>query len=226
MNTIISSVKYLYLYAQVQLFDDNDYILERLIADGDPKSIMQFLERNVNAFARSCALRPECYDKVLTWSVRHGHIEIVNVLLERGIKITHRNEDTLLHSVRNNQIEMVATLSKSSTQSLLDYALEVAVDMNNLKIVTVLLEQGANACAYKDHTLFMSVHRGYNEIVAALLEYGASVYAGDKMMLKKLSERFDERMADAILPYCNAKDYKYFPSYYIKDKIIPTKGAN
>lgn len=37
--------------------------------------------------------------------------------------------------------------------------------------------------------------------------------------------QMDEPLVDLILQYCSNDDYKFFPSDYVRDKIMPTKNA-
>lgn len=46
------------------------------------------------------------------------------------------------------------------------------------------------------------------------------------MLLKELQKKFDERVADILLPYCDIDDWEYFPIDYIRKKIVPTKNAS
>lgn len=62
--------------------------------------------------------------------------------------------------------------------------------------------------------------------IAMLLESGANIYGNDNEILKKIQQRFVEEIADVVLQYYCEDDYHYFPSDYIRTKIVPTKGAN
>lgn len=248
MQGMIRYVVNIYLNVRVRIYDNNWHILKRLIEGGNAKAIEQFLECNIDAHTRSHAHNPAYYDDVLRWSAHNEHIEIVNMLLERGVKVARCNNDALLHSIRNNHLEIVIALLKSSDQSSLNCALMTAAIKNNLEIVTVLLEHGADVRTFIENPLFASTHGylidnvnvsacdnrflnrafvfGHHEMIAKLLEHGLNIYTDDAMLLKALKRRFSERMADVMLPYCSVEDYQYFPDWYIKSKIVPTKGSN
>lgn len=86
-------------------------------------------------------------------------------------------------------------------------------------------EHGANARAHEDRAVRLCIVHRNNEIMRVLLENGADVYCSNKYVLNHLQIFFDEKMADAVLPYCDARDYEYFPDEYIKRCVVPTKSA-
>lgn len=137
----------------------------------------------------------------LRWSAKKGHLNIVTALLERGADV-------------NAGAGAVFT------------ALEFAARHNHLDVVIALLEAGADAHVDDDCTLRYACNRKHWRIVEKLLEHGTNIYRGDNMILKDLREKFDEQLADIILPYCAPDDYEYFPPDYICANVIATKSAN
>lgn len=187
MNTMIRYASNFY----VRLFDNNVQTLECLVADGDAKSIVQFLERDVDAHAhaRTHAYAPTYYDTVLIWSARNGHIEIVNMLLERGIRITSNNSSALNCSAKNNHLEIVLALLKIDTERYcLGYALMLAAKEGHVDIVTTLLEHGANVRAGDNESLYVSIRGNHLAVVTVLLEWGAE--APDHYSMGMCQNRF------------------------------------
>lgn len=97
-----------------------------------------------------------------------------------------------------------------------DHAVQWYAYNDRLDMMVKLLENSANVHANDDSALRWSAGYGYLNIVKKLLEHGANIYCDNKIILKQLHTKFDERTADAILPYCGANNYKYFPEDYIR----------
>lgn len=74
-----------------------------------------------------------------------------------------------------------------------------------------MLKDGAAVNFQGDYALCCGVLNNHTEIVQLLLEHSADVHANNKELLRGFKTRFDERMADLIIRYCNAEDYHYFP---------------
>lgn len=87
----------------------------------------------------------------------------------------------------------------------------------------------------------------YLKVVAVLLEHGADVYVNNGFILKRICNNIDDDvdaddddadapeqpykefykdLADVLLPYCQSDAYCYFPSSYIKENVVATKGSN
>lgn len=138
-------------------------------------------------------------DYVWRMSIDHGHLRMISVLLEYGADV-HADDD---------------------------YAWYESVRQGNLEIVSLLLTHGVNVCANNNYALRISIVLNRLKIVEKLLEHGADIYFDDAVTLKNLQTvcGFNEGVANLILPYCECKDYHYFPVTYIERKVIPMKSA-
>lgn len=134
------------------------------------------------------------YDMALRLSAKKGHVEIVIKLLEYGADI----------------------------HTIFDEALRLGVYYNWAEIVEVLLKNGA----YAHTALLTAIDCNNLNMVAILLEYGADICCNNEQILKSLQQNFNEEFASVILPYCCQDTYHYFPVDYIERNIVPTKSAN
>lgn len=90
-------------------------------------------------------------------------------------------------------------------------------------MVTTLLEFGADIHANDDHILRLCVEGRRIEEIKKLLEHGANLYCANNQILKDLQKNFNKTIADAILPYCDADDYEYFPVIILKRELFQQK---
>lgn len=171
-------------------------------------------------------------DNVALSNIMNEALDIVTKLLERGANVHANIDHALRFSAKNGYLDIVTKLLEygadvhagENTGTL--SALEQSVQHNHLDITIELLKRGANVRADDDYVLWLGVRFNRSEVVTILLENGASVYGRNKQILTHIQRHFDERTANAVLPYCEVSDYKYFPEAYIRAKIIPTKNPN
>lgn len=199
--------------ATILMTDDDIRELHYSIRVGDPKCVTRLLQRGVD-------LNTKC-PNILSTAAKYNHAEIVTLLLEHKVGI--QDNHALRWATRNGDARMVAELLQHGCCD--DEALLAAVNKQQLKIVVMLLEHGANVCHYENAALRMSVRKGNAIIVAKLLEYGGDIHARDDEILKYLEENFDEELARTMLPYCDSNDYHYFPDYYILTNVVSIKSA-
>lgn len=130
--------------------------------------------------------------------------------------------------VKEDNLKAVTKLLKNGVNVHMhnDFALRYGAASNRLEIVNKLLEYGANVHARDDAALRRAISCGNFLIVSALLENGANLYCRNKLILQNFKKNFNEELARVLLPYCNSDDYIYFPSEYIRTRIVPTKSAN
>lgn len=96
---------------------------------------------------------------------------------------------------------------------------------NNLSGVNAALKCKADVHIYDDLALRFSIKHYYTNIAKRLLDKGADIHGGDNEILKNLQKHFQKRIADVIFEYCNDCDYQYFPTDYVKSKIVTIKNA-
>lgn len=137
------------------------------------------------------------HDYALRHSAIRGHSSVVTKLLECGADV-HANDDEALRCCASNG-------NGNGNGNL---------------------ECGANMHARDDEALRHSASNNHLLIVNKLLENGANLYSNDASILTKLRNNFNDKLANVILPYCTSDDYHFFPDYYIREKVIPTKSAN
>lgn len=184
-------------------------------------------------------------DTPLVISVAHKNLEIMTLLLKNGANINAVTHFSILLSNGGTGRPYVCHASALSCAAnngdanivriLLEYDVNAKVEDQTAllfsahrgytEIVTMLLENGANVHHDDDIALQHSVNCKHIETVAVLLEYGADIHCNDNIILKNLNNNFNEALADALLPYCEEKDYHYFPEEYIRKKFVPTKNA-
>lgn len=110
-----------------------------------------------------------------------------------------------------------------------NHALRSAAYFGRYDAVKILLKYGAHVWANDNEALTSCIKKAVGNpqrffaIVTLLLEHGATITTA---ALTYLEKNFCENLADALLPYCKEAEYSFFPTCYIKAKIIPTKNAN
>lgn len=87
---------------------------------------------------------------------KHGHLEIVKYLVEKGVDI------------------------HDDTEALLFYA----ADNGHLEIVKYLVEKGADIHVYEDEAFRWASRNGYYDIVKYLVEYGVDIHVQNDFALK------------------------------------------
>lgn len=160
----------------------------------------------------------------LWWSALKGYTEIVNALLT--CQVTWYDQNAALQpAADNDHLETVRALLKHGINANADYALENACTSGNLCMVKELLKHGARSRGTNYASLLSSIHHKHYDVTKLLLESDASLYYEDNKILVDLQNKFDERVADLIFPYCCEEDYKYFPRAYLDAKSTQTKNA-
>ena len=125
-------------------------------------------------------------NKELIWAASHGHIEVVELLLDRGANIHVNNDDALIWAARNGHIEVVKLLldSGADIQAKYDKALIYASNNDNIEVVKLLLDRGVGINAVKNYALKWAANKGHIEIVKFLLDSGADIHADNEYALK------------------------------------------
>lgn len=201
---------------------NSDYALRWSATRGHLDMVAKLLEYNANLHAYD--------DSALQLSAQNGHLCVVSLLLERDANLHAADDHALRWSARNNHLDVVMLLlergANVSTNVRGHYsALEFSAKHNRLDVVTELLKWNADVHADNDNALRLSITHDNYKMTEKLLENGANIRCHNKCILKQLQAKFDEELASVILPYCGAADYEYFPEWYIKAKIVPTKNA-
>ena len=146
------------------------------------------------------------YIPILSWAIERGYVEIVKLLIERGIDINAKTNDE-------------AT------------PLDIAFDKDYTEIVKLLLEKGADANAKNKNgetLLHRAVGEGHLVVVKLLLEKGADIHAKDSSDSTPLHMRVGRRMRESIVfgaPLHAVKEYKE-EEYMEVVKLLLEKGAN
>lgn len=155
--------------------------------------------------------------------------ELTKVVLMNNEEIAkmHVNNIDLSASVHTNNLEgVIRSLENGANVRMhCEHPMQLSVSYGYRKITAKLLEYGADIHYNDDCMLRRSVNMRNLKMVAMLLEYGANVHCNNQIILKGLSDHFDEPIADIILPYCGSDVYHYFPNWYIVKNIVPTKSA-
>lgn len=238
------------IYSRFTKLYNND-LLQHLMDNGDTQSILQLLNDNTKPKYYDTVLKwavreghVEIVDALiknglkitydnkagLIDSVKNNHLEMVVALLKSGVDIGILNYSLVL-SAKQGYIEIVTVLLEHGANPcvLNNEPLFKSVQNGHLEVVTVLLEYGAtcnvDASEQVDRILWHAYMFDHHEIVAKLLEHGGNMRANKSIILNTLQDKFNERMADVILPYCNAEEYHYFPTWYIRGSVVPTKSA-
>lgn len=188
----------------------------------DLKTVTALLENGVNVHIYD--------DYALRRSAERGRLDLVLKLLEYGADLHALNDYALRHSAKNGHADIVAALlergANINPSTGVTSALKYSAWYNRPSMVTKLLEFGADVHVEDDAALRVSYeHRNLN-VMTILLEHGANIYRANKIILEHLRINFDKEMADIVLPYCEPRDYEYFPNYYIREKIATIKSAN
>lgn len=92
-------------------------------------------------------------------------------------------EELVYRVINKGYVELLKTLLNSKhLNKLLIYAVERA-NFNQLNIVELLLNEGANISAYNDQALMLAASRGHIELVELLLNRGANINAANNQVL-------------------------------------------
>lgn len=110
-----------------------------------------------------------------------------------------------------------------------DAALQIAAWIGHTKNCKILPKHNADVHTDDGFALRTSALHHHTKIFKMLLENNACIHDNNDEILKgfqiNVQEIFKTNIADVALQYCDIDDYKYFPSWYIKTKIVPTKNA-
>ena len=177
---VIMSFKYIpasYRYASAML---NIRLLKAARA-GNNKTVNKMLNIGVNIHVSEYG-----YLDALAEAAENGHLDTVNLLLERGTW-KQKNIDSAIHKAqKNNHTEIVkrlleASATKDSKKEVDPQLLVNAAQDGNVETVKMLLAAGVDVNArdkyYKQTALYEAVVSGSPETVFALLSAGADVNA-------------------------------------------------
>ena len=149
-------------------------------------------------------------DWALRWACRHGHPEVVKLLLEAGADV-HADEYALRLASIGGHTEVVKLLHEAGADAHADddYALRCASCNGHTEVVKVLLEAGDDVHACDDHALRWASSNGHTEVVKLLLEAGADVHACDDHALQWASSNGHTETVKLLEKYIdNQKTHK------------------
>jgi ankyrin repeat protein len=94
------------------------------------------------------------------------------------------------------EIEMIKVMLENGADihAFKDFALQLASENGRLKVIKFLLENGADIHAYKDFSLQCAVSNGDLKTTKFLLENGANIHAMDDCVIKSAVENNDLKM--------------------------------
>lgn len=206
--------------AEVQKLDQKEVDFKekaqllKAVETGDADKLTEILK------ARSINLNLE-YDNgetLLTMAIKHDHLAVRNILLERGALVEKANfnqETPLMVAVINNRL--------NSVKVLLDRG--VALDTRDAMGETALHKA---IKLQSDETLKASVRRSYEDLVILLIKSGASIeistYREQKNAFKLLETYPNERLVEFIK---NIMDVEYgSPDIAVYRRVVMSGDTN
>ena len=111
----------------------------------------------------------------LRLSAKHGDIEVVRLLLDRGADIHAKDDEALRWSAFYGHVEVVRLLLDrgADIHAGVDASLQWSAENGHVEVVRLLLDRGADIHADNDYALQMSARYGHVEVVRLLLDRGA-----------------------------------------------------
>lgn len=90
-------------------------------------------------------INPKLLDSVIIWASCYGNLEIVKYLVEKGVDIHHRDDESIIEASRHGHLEVVKYLVENGADINANdnAALYMAYD-EHLEIVKFLIEKGAD----------------------------------------------------------------------------------
>ena len=118
-------------------------------------------------------------DKALMFGIKNEDIEVVKLAIAHDADIRLRNYEPFKDSVTrsNNEITIFLTniLLRSATQKEKDMILCYGAAYNNLQVVKLAVESGADINIYKSEPLRNTIKYGYTDVANYLKEKGAKI---------------------------------------------------
>jgi len=129
-----------------------------------------------------------------------GNLEMVDLLLNKGVDIYCRNCLALVQASGNGKVNLVKLLLEKMGKKIItlshesnnehsstnfDLAMISAVSNNHNSIVQLLLEKGADPSVNNSEVLIVCAEQGNSEMVKLFLQYGADPNILDGIIIKK-----------------------------------------
>jgi ankyrin repeat protein len=117
-------------------------------------------------------------DEALTEAAEHGHVEIVEVLLDAGANISYYHCEALRWASAHGNIQTVRLLvDRGADLSINDcQSLHWAAQDGHLDVVEFLLKRGADVSSKDNEAIYLGVKEGQLDTVKLLLKHGASLF--------------------------------------------------
>jgi len=138
--------------------------------EGDLENVMKLLDTDTIIDGKEMAL---------SCASRRGHTKIVEMLLETGADVHHRDDGALAWASSRGHIGIVKLLLEAGADihAKDDWSLRGASSYGHPRVVEILLEYGANVHADDNYSIneasSLIAGDGIVEIVELLLDYGA-----------------------------------------------------
>ena len=136
-------------------------------------------------------IQKDTNDSCCNLAAKHGHLEVVRLLIEKGADATAEDKDkkTPLHfAAANGHLEVVRLLIEKGADATAEdedkkTPMHLAAFNGHVEVVRLLIEKGADATAEdkdKKIPLHLAAENGHLEVVRLLIEKGADATAEDK----------------------------------------------
>ncbi len=190
--------------------DDNLVRLLLQIFDEVPRNSIVFAVESGNIISVELLLKArvdlqQYGHKALIKAVKKGYAEIAGLLIEAGVDANGKTGkgEPLRIAVLNNDIKLVELLLEkgADVQICNNYPLRIAVSTNNIGMTKLLLEKGANIHVNADFPLRYAIENEYEETVKVLLEYGADVHGKIIPQLRKAAIKGCIEIVKLLLEY-------------------------
>ena len=139
-------------------------------------SLKHILDNNyfnvIDFLVDNTVLNSNNIQSIFQWASTNGYIDIVKKIIDKKIyfDIHFQNDIVLRKAAENGHIKMVRLLVEQGADihSVDDYALRWASDNGHYEIVNFLIEKGANIHAQNNYAIKWATKKGHTEVVELL----------------------------------------------------------
>lgn len=137
-------------------------------------------------------------DDILAQACRDGPLDLLRGLLE---KYPGRSMlgGVFMAACRGQAALVAIGLERGGRLERMDLALRFAAEAGHTKVVSLLLDHGANIHADNDAALVWSVNKGRKEVVELLLDRGANLHVQNDRPLRLAAEQGHKEVVELLL---------------------------
>ena len=157
--------------------------LKKQVCNGNIAYVKELTKRHKKWYS-SLVLKPNINDGALAYAIKLQHIEIIDILLEKGSNVDKPSRAPLFVAAEIGDLNTFKRLQEKSARfkDMKEELLSNAVQNNSYDVAEHLIESGANPKGGHNKNLLESIKNNNKEIIELLLRNGSDINTSGSMI--------------------------------------------